>query len=92
MRVVNGNYLVKLEQEEQKSSGIFVAMSNDTRFVKCKVIETPRDSSGLQLNELFGDSDQNYLYAFRDNLKEISLDGKTFHLLDKKDVVGFSAE
>ena len=91
MKTVNGYYLVKSEKTEQKSAGIFVAMSNDSTFIKCEVIECPRDGSNLELNELLGDNAK-YIYAFKEKLKEVSVDGESFFLVRKDDIVGFSFE
>lgn len=91
MKTVNGYYLVKSEKVEQKSSGIFVAMSNDSTFTKCEVIQEPRDSTALELNPLLGDTPK-YIYAFKEKLKEVSLDEESLYLVKKEDIVGFSFE
>ena len=91
MKTVNGYYLVKSEKTEQKTSGIFVAMSNDSKFIKCEVVQSPRDGSELNLNELTGDNAK-FIYTFKEKLKEVSLDGNSLYLVNKDDIVGFSFE
>ena len=91
MKTVNGHYLVRSEKIEQKSSGIFVAMSSDSAFTKCEVIQEPRDCTALELDPLLGDTPR-YIYAFKEKLREVSLDGENLYLVKKEDIVGFSFE
>ena len=91
MNTVNGYYLVKTENLEQKSAGIFVAMSNESKFVKCEVLEVPQDGTGVDTNPLISGS-QKFVYTFKDKLTEISLDGKNFFLLKAEDIVATDIE
>jgi len=79
MKTVNGYYVVRTESSEQKTGGIFVAMSNDTKFLKCKIVISPKDST------LEGESE--FLFTFKDKLREVSVDGESLHLIHENDVV-----
>lgn len=79
MKTVNGYYVVRTESSEQKAGGIFVAMSNDTKFLKCKVVISPKDAT-------IGE-DVEFLFAFKDKLREVSVEGETLYLLHSDDVV-----
>lgn len=85
MKTVNGYFLVRSQSSEQKSGGIFVAMSNDTKFLKCEVVMTP---SGLK--ELGLETDPKFIYAFKDKLREVSVEGENLFLIDYKDIIAVS--
>lgn len=80
METVNGYYLVRSESTEQKSGGIFVAMSNDTKFLKCKIVTSPKDKTLSENKE--------FIFAFKDKLREVSVDGESLYLIHADDVIG----
>ena len=79
MKTVNGYYVVRTESSEQKTGGIFVAMSNDTKFLKCKIVISPKDSIIEEKTE--------FLFTFKDKLREVTVDGDSLYLLHEDDIV-----
>ena len=87
MKTVNKYYLVEAESTEQKNGGIFIAMSHDTKFIKCKVVTSPQDSLLLKMDD---NTTAEFIYSFRDKLKEVSVDGNSLLLIHEVDIVGVS--
>jgi len=85
MKTINGYFVVRSQSTEQKSGGIFVAMSNDSTFLKCEVVISP---SGIK--ELGLELEPKFIYTFKDKLREISLEGENLFLVDLKDIVGIA--
>lgn len=81
MKTVNGYYVVKSENKQQTHGSIFVAMSNESSFVRCEVVHHP-DGCKMPTSK--------FIFTFKDKLVEASLDGEEFSLVREEDIVGYS--